>query len=125
MFERSRMRDASRDDRGASALEFAIVVPVLLILLFGMLEYGFVFQAQLAVTHAAREGARMAAVDDWDPGLVEDRAFPLKAADGLSVSLSNPDAESVQVTVTYPWSWLIFPFGDPPTLSSSATMRKE
>ncbi|MDH4139163.1 MAG: pilus assembly protein [Coriobacteriia bacterium] len=121
-------------DRGAVALEFAVVVPLLLILLFGMLEFGFVFQAQLAVTHAAREGARMAAVADgslWDPSVVEQRAYPLTTASGLSISLTEPDPESVSVTVSYPWSWRVVPLGgplslgDPPTLSSTATMRKE
>jgi hypothetical protein len=122
------------DDRGATALEFAIVAPLLLILIIGMLEFGLMYQAQLAVTHAAREGARLAAVGDgslYDAGIVEQRAFPLTSAGGLSISRSEPDAESVQVTVNYPWSWIIIPsggpldLGAPPTLSSTATMRKE
>ncbi len=128
------MKRGYGDDGGASALEFAIVTPILLLLLFGMLEFGLMFQGQLAVTHAAREGARIAAVAggaNWDPAIVEQRAFPLTAADGLSVSLTNPDADSVRVTVSYPWSWRIAPLGalvglaSPPTLSSSATMRQE
>ena len=123
-----------RNDRGAVALEFAILAPILMMLLVGMLEFGFMFQAQLAVTHAAREGARMAAVGDgseWDAAVVEARAFPLTTADGLSISLTQPDAASVRVTVSYPWSWRVIPsapfinLDDPPILSSSATMRKE
>lgn len=112
-------------EEGASALEFALVLPVLVLLVLGMFEFGFVFQGQLAVTHAAREGARLAAVDDWDAAVVAERAFPLTVADGLSIVMTTPDAESVRVTVQYPWSWRILPFGDPPTLSSTATMRKE
>lgn len=124
----------ARCDEGASALEFAIVVPVLMMLIFGMLEFGFMFQAQLAVTHAAREGARLAAVHDsaaWDPAVVVQRAYPLTTADGLGIVRDFPDSESVRVTVTYPWSWRVLPLGDFLTIdkaiviSSSAVMRVE
>jgi len=120
--------DGGASDRGASALEFAAIAPALLLLVLGMLEFGFVFQAQLAVNHAAREGARLAAVADgslWDPGVVEQRAYPLTTADGLSISLTEPDEDSVRVTVSYPWEWRIIPFGATRTLSGTATMRKE
>ena len=124
---RSRTRGGSVSDSGASALEFAIVVPFLLLLLFGMIEFGFVFQGQLAVTHAAREGARLAAVQNgalYSAAAVEQRAFPLRIADGLSVSLAQ-DSQTVRVSVSYPWTWKTIPLGDPITLSSTATMRKE
>ncbi|MDP2181480.1 MAG: TadE/TadG family type IV pilus assembly protein, partial [Actinomycetota bacterium] len=71
-----------RGEHGAAALEFAVVLPVLLTLLFGMLEFGFMFQAQLAVTHAARESARLASVQNgvlWNAATVVNRAYPLKA----------------------------------------------
>ena len=127
-------RHTSRRDEGASALEFAIVVPVLMMLVFGMLEFGFMFQAQLAVTHAAREGARLAAVHDpaaWSAAAVEQRAYPLTVADGLTIARSYPDAQSVRVTVTYPWKWRVLPLGDfltidkPIVISSSTIMRIE
>jgi hypothetical protein len=124
----TRTRAGRAQDEGASALEFGIVVPVLLLLLFGMIEFGLIFQGQLAVTHAAREGARLAAVQNgalFSVAAVEGRAYPLRVADGLSVSLSEPDSQSVRVTVSYPWAGRIIPFGSPMTLSSSAIMRKE
>jgi Flp pilus assembly protein TadG len=129
-----RLTHIRASDEGASALEFAIVVPVLMMLIFGMLEFGFMFQAQLAVTHAAREGARLAAVNDpaaWSPATVEQRAYPLTVADGLSIARDFPDAESVRVTVTYPWQWRVLPLGDFLTIDraivirSSAIMRVE
>ena len=123
-----RFRQGHQGDQGAAALEFAVVAPVLMLLVFGMLEFGFVFQAQLAVTHAAREGARLAAIDDganWDPAVVEQRAYPLTTAGGLQISLSEPDPESVRVSVQYQWEWRIIPFGEMRTLSGVATMRKE
>lgn len=51
-----------RSERGAAAVEFAFIVPLMLIVLFAILDFGWVFNQQLAVTAAAREGARHAAV---------------------------------------------------------------
>ncbi|MHB8996334.1 MAG: TadE/TadG family type IV pilus assembly protein [Armatimonadota bacterium] len=48
--------------RGAAAVEFALVLPLLLALLFGIIEFGLVFKDQLAILQAAREGSRIAAV---------------------------------------------------------------
>ena len=57
-------------DEGASAVEFALLVPLLLIVVFGIIAFGLLLFAQISATHAAREGARLAAVgvddcDDW------------------------------------------------------------
>ena len=112
------------DDRGAAALEFAIVVPILLTLVFGMIEFGFVFQAQLALTHAAREGARLASVNKYDSGAVASRAYPLTSSGGLSVSESDLGT-AVKVSVTYPYKPQILPWLPVMTLQSEATMRKE
>jgi len=93
-------------DEGAAALEMALVTwLVLLPLVLGMIEFGFVMQAQLAVTHAAREGARLASLGAWDAGVVASRAYPLRTPK-LVVSYTPPaeDATSVVVTVRYPLS---------------------
>ena len=50
-------------DRGASAVELAIVLPVLLLVLGGIIDFGLAFTTQMAVTQAAREGARMVALN--------------------------------------------------------------
>ena len=47
-------------DRGAAAVEFALVVPVLLIVVFGIIDFGRMLNAQLQVSEASREGARAA-----------------------------------------------------------------
>lgn len=50
------------EDRGAAAVEFALVVPLLLLLVFGVISYGFMLTFRQAVSQAAAEGARAAAV---------------------------------------------------------------
>jgi Flp pilus assembly protein TadG len=49
-------------DRGAAAVEFALLLPVLLLLIFGLIDFGRALNAQITLTQAAREGARLAAL---------------------------------------------------------------
>jgi hypothetical protein len=51
-----------RDDRGAAAVEFALVVPVLILLVMGIIDYGLFFTDRLGVKQGIREGARAAVV---------------------------------------------------------------
>ena len=52
------MSRSRRDDRGAAMVEFAIVLPVLLLILMGIIEFGRAYNAQVSIQAAAREGAR-------------------------------------------------------------------
>lgn len=64
-----------RPDRGASAVEFALVAPLLFVLLYGIIDYGLWFADQISLRQAAAASARMAgawSVDDstippWEP----------------------------------------------------------
>ena len=67
-FIRHRM---SRDD-GVAAVEFAIILPVLALLLFGVLEFGRVWSQYQVFQGAAREGARCAAVASTSDCVVQD-----------------------------------------------------
>jgi Flp pilus assembly protein TadG len=49
-------------DRGAVAVEFALLLPVLLLLLFGIVDFGRLLNAQIVITQAAREGSRLQAL---------------------------------------------------------------
>lgn len=57
---RSRRR---RRERGAVAVEFALVMPLLLVLLFGIIDMGIVLTQQLSLSNSARQAARFAVVD--------------------------------------------------------------
>src|ERR1039458_5924651 len=49
-------------ERGAAAVEFALLLPVLLLLVFGIVDFGRALNAQITLTQAAREGVRLAAL---------------------------------------------------------------
>ena len=49
-------------DRGAAAVEFALLLPMLLLLVFGIIDFGRALNAQITLTQAAREGARLDAI---------------------------------------------------------------
>jgi Flp pilus assembly protein TadG len=59
-----RQRAGERGERGAAAVEFALVVPLLIILVFGMITTGFAYNDHLSATNAVREGARYGAATD-------------------------------------------------------------
>lgn len=102
---------AGRDDRGSQAVEFAILVPVLLLIVAGIVTFGFVFNAQITATQAAREGARLAAICAQDAtclstvkAQVEAHAPGLTLADDqISVTScpANSPTSSATVTITY------------------------
>jgi hypothetical protein len=60
MIERPR-RDARRSTRGQALVEFTLILPVFLIILMGMLEYGSAYDHRNAMAYAVREGARVGA----------------------------------------------------------------
>lgn len=57
---------ARRSQKGASAVEFALVMPVLALLVFGIIDYGFWFNESLNVRQGVREAARQAVVKNFD-----------------------------------------------------------
>lgn len=117
------------DDRGAVAVEFALVFPLLVLVLFGVVEYGAVYNAQLLVTGAAREAAReMAVTGDADAA----RAAAVDAAPGLvpaltavDVTISGPCApgSDVTVTISYEKPFITGLFGAEIALEGVATRR--
>lgn len=76
-----RRRKSGARDRGAAAVEFALLLPVLLVVLFGLIDFGRALNAQITLTQAAREGARLDALGDTNAQVI---ARAKGAATGLS-----------------------------------------
>ena len=90
------MRTAHRqtsDDSGIASLELAFVLPILLVLLFGIVQFGRAYNAKVELTGAVREGARVLALNTGDPV-----AVTLDAAPGLDPSSINVDTSTSPCT---------------------------
>ena len=81
-----------RDERGSNAVEFGLIVPILLILGLGIVEFGHAFQVQGTLSSAAREGARAMA-------LRNDQAQAKDAVQEAASTL-DPDITDAQITIT-------------------------
>ena len=80
---RRRLARSAARDRGAAAVEFALLLPVLLLLVFGIIDFGRALNAQITLTQAAREGARIAALRA-SRRLIVGRTFPISGLGGGS-----------------------------------------
>jgi Flp pilus assembly protein TadG len=68
MSVRTRRRQPQRRDDGASAVEFALVAPVLFLILFGIIDYGIWFADSISARQAVRDGARRGVVEVFTSG---------------------------------------------------------
>ena len=87
------------NDRGASLVEFAIVLPLLVMLLLGVIEFGWAFAQNLEVKHIAREVGRLATVGASDTE-VEDRACGGTIAQVTTVDSAGDTTAGGTATVT-------------------------
>ncbi|HBT20210.1 MAG TPA: pilus assembly protein TadE [Peptococcaceae bacterium] len=129
------LRFFARDCRGQALVELAMVIPILLMLLFGVIEFGRIFNAYLMVNQASREGARIAAVGGSDEEItmtVENFLAPLetqKVKILIEPQEERISGEGVSVTVEYqvdiiaPIISSIVP--DPFNVSATTVMRVE
>jgi Flp pilus assembly pilin Flp len=65
----------SRQQDGAAAVEFALLLPLLILLLFGFIQFGLAFNSRIQATNAAREAARLAVVGIDDFGNIGGTSF--------------------------------------------------
>ncbi len=103
-------KSGRRRVRGAAIVEFAVVLPLLLTILFGIIEYGWVFMVRQTLQSAAREGCRLAVLQtSVDPyANVVGRVSDVMQPTGLTTysltmthaTVANP-VETVSVSVPY------------------------
>lgn len=89
-----------KSERGAELIEFALVLPVLLLIVLGIVDFGFLFQRMQVMTNAAREGARMAVLAGYANTDVEARARNFVQTGGVPTTATNPAVEVTNVTIT-------------------------
>jgi len=94
-----------RSDRGATAVEFALVLVPLILLLAGVIDFGHAYFQQLALSSAARDVARAAAVHNT-AGITSSEAALQTAVPGAVVTItptaSCTTGQTVTVTASYP-----------------------
>jgi len=92
-----------QEERGAALVEFALALPLLLVVLAGIVDFGFVLQRYEVITNAAREGARLATLPGYDATSVEFRVRNY-VQQGLAINTAalNTAMPSGNVTTTYP-----------------------
>jgi Flp pilus assembly protein TadG len=133
------MRMRLRHERGASAVEFAFILPLLILLVLGIAEFGHAFQVQGTLSAAAREGVRAMALRNdpadaravvrdaasfLDPGIT-DAQISIKVVGGTATTCPATDAgtSAVRLTITYPMPFLTSFFGSSVTLTGTGVMR--
>jgi Flp pilus assembly protein TadG len=133
-------RQKITNERGQTMVEFALVAPVLCLLLFAIIQFGVLYSSYVTLTDATRAGARKAAVSrlESNPAAIAEAAVrnsaqnldtPCTATTGLCVSVNTlawKHGEDVTVEATYPYKidlmGLVFKEG---RLKSTTTERVE
>ena len=105
-------RASGHGQRGAAAVEMAIVLPLLLLVIAGIIDLGRLLYTQVILTNAAREGARTAVVlSPYDPSKVTAR---VQTASGftspkliVTPPVNCPAGGDATVALKYTFTWLI------------------
>lgn len=125
-----------RREGGQTLVEFALVAPIFLVLLLGIVDFGMGFKAWISITNATREGARIAAVHatcgEVAQRTVDTSSDLLTLADVTVVNCEGDPGESVVVTAQYDYQY-VTPLGNfvetlsggPLHMVASAEMRLE
>ena len=128
------MRQRLREQRGASAVEFAFIAPLLILLTLGTVEFGRAFQVQGTLAAAAREGVRMMALQNSQPTA---RATARSVASSLNPALTDAQisfapaacpttyspGSTVTITIRYREPFLTGAFGAGVNLTATGVMR--
>jgi Flp pilus assembly protein TadG len=126
-----------RDRRGNAAVEFALILPILLLMLGGIIDFGRGYWYKQTLTWASRVGARQASMstqDNWDVSAIKQTVVD-SVEDGCAEQLPtgnvtvDPDGgpaagTQVTVTVTMPFSYYFLPYSTQ-NLTGQTTMNFE
>jgi Flp pilus assembly protein TadG len=138
LFLKSRLTRLSfiKKTDGVAAVEFGLILPVLMLVLMGILEYGYVFYVDLTLTNAAREGARVGVTYQNEPLEEAETAAQKYLTDYLpTLAKDNTDVDAVFEGQNIKVSATVSPFEPivgylppsalPGTLTATSSMRWE
>ena len=121
-----------KKEKGAAAVEFALILPILVLIVFGIIQFGPAFLYTISFTQTAREVARLAAVEeiiDATAILAKIPVFAGHPVSGLTITIDEPiDAigEPVSATVSAQYGFTIPLMGSwSKNLAITTTMRQE
>jgi Flp pilus assembly protein TadG len=126
-----------RDEGGQATVEFALILPLLLLLLLGIIEFGKAWNIAQIATDAVREGTRKCVIADntvFTNAWVETDIKNMMARAGVPTAVSDVQitgecdgtTEAVTITLTIPYRWMFFSVAlRPIDIKSSFTMRNE
>ncbi|MGI8611665.1 MAG: TadE/TadG family type IV pilus assembly protein [Sphingomicrobium sp.] len=113
-----------RNERGAAAIEFALAVPILVLLIYGIFRIGLLYQANAGMQHALGEGARLATLyptptDTQITAKMNAKLFgPGYGAFTVVAPVTDATSKTLTVTYTTPMDFLLVP-GPTVTLTRS------
>ena len=131
------MNRGATHSRGQGLVEFALIVPIFVILLFGMIEFGRAWMTKNILTGAAREAVRIYAVIPYDNVVAESRAVNILSSAGLdsnrwTISIYSDPVDNNIMRTDVSYNFPVFIVGLIPglstnniLLSTSTTMRRE
>jgi len=123
-------------ERGQALVEMALVLPLFLLLLFGVIEMGRIGYAYITVSNATREGGRVATIGGKDLEIKSSIVDAAPSLDSLNLTINitpleadRQSGQEVTVDVSYPVQ-LVIPIisniiPNPVVVSSSIVMRQE
>jgi Flp pilus assembly protein TadG len=124
------MRKKLASQKGAALVEFAIVLPILLVLVFGIIEFGFLLYNKAVITNASREGARegilfadrtsgilttnieQKVIDYSNNWMIPKTVNPTTTISGAcqtEIDYNKRAGQQLIVTVSYPYPFIVFP----------------
>ena len=129
------MRDWIKSEHGQAIVEMAMVLPLIVLLLMGIVEFGRIGNAYLTVTNAARQGARYGVVGNSNTEImdkIKGAAIPLNPEDLVIIidpEINRSTGDDISINVSYPVE-IIAPVignivGNPFIVSSNIIMRIE
>lgn len=139
------MRNRGSHQKGAALVEFALILPLLVMLIFGIIEFSVMLYDKAVITNASREAARAGIVYSYPNKITDDEIKGIitkycgthlislgqsSVIDMLLKKDTTPQGDRLTVRVTYPYYFLVLPsfitsLAGPITLDAESVMRYE